>query len=429
MRMRDTIYATSTGAPPSAIAIVRISGVRAREIGTALTGGLPEPRRAGVRMLRDALRDGVALDRAVVLLFPGPRSATGEDIVELHLHGGRAVIAAVESAIAAVPGARLAEPGEFTRRALENGVIDLSAAEGLGDLLAAQTEAQRRAALRVAEGGLRQRIDHWTDRLIAIAARIEAQIDFSDEDDVAEEGIEAILADVSTVTRDIAALLAVPSVERLRDGIRVVIAGPPNSGKSTLINALAGRDVAIVSPISGTTRDRIEASVERAGVAYILTDTAGLTDMPGDSIERIGIERARAAIQSADLILWLADGDAGKAEYLQVHARCDLPDRIVAPTGRIAVSAKSGYGIEPLWARIAARAATMLPPEDGLTTNARQRGLLESCRTCLEAIDGRDLLIVAEHLRLALRALDSVAGRSGVEDVLDAMFAQFCIGK
>jgi tRNA modification GTPase len=426
----DTIFATSSGAPPAAIAIVRMSGPAAFAIATAVAGALPPPRRAAVRALHDP-RTGVLLDRALVLVFPGPKTATGEDVVEFHVHGGRAVVSAVEATIGAQFGARYADPGEFTRRALENGVIDLTAAEGLGDLLSAQTETQRRAALRIAEGGLRALVDRWTDRLIGVAANVEAQLDFSDEDDVAAENMGEIVATIGGIAAEIEQMLSSPPVERLQDGIRVVIAGPPNSGKSTLLNAMTGRDVAIVSPISGTTRDRIEAPVERAGIAYVLTDTAGLTVTPGDAVEQIGVDRAKAAITSADIVLWLGDDAPADPTHLRIHSRIDLPGRSAIPAHSVVgVSAASGRGVEELWAVVAQRAATLLPQEDALTVNRRQRALLGECQRYLhEATRTRDLLVIAEELRGALHALDAVAGRSGVEHVLDAVFARFCIGK
>lgn len=427
--MRETIFATSSGAPPAAIAIVRLSGPSAFTIARGLVGDLPVPRRAALRALHDP-RDGSVLDRALVLVFPGPRTATGEDLVEFQVHGGRAVVLAVEACLAAQPGARHAEAGEFTRRALENGVIDLTEAEGLGDLLSAQTETQRRAALRVAEGGLRAQVDRWTDRLIDIAARIEAQLDFSDEDDVTSENSDEIVAAIAVTAAEIARLLSAPPVERLYDGVRLVLAGPPNSGKSTLLNALAGREVAIVSAISGTTRDRIEVPVERGGIAYLLTDTAGLTDFPGDEIERIGIERAADAIASADIVVWLGDDAPSDPAHLRVHARADLPGRDALPSDRVlALSAKTGEGLDGLWEVIAQRARALLPQEDVLTTNRRQRGLLSACLEHLQAATGSDFLIVAEEVRGALKALDAVAGRSGIENVLDAIFSRFCIGK
>lgn len=425
---RDTIFACSTGAPPAAIAIVRISGSAAFGIGRSLTGVLPPPRRAALCALRSP-QDGDLLDRALVLVFDASRTATGEDLVELHVHGGRAVVAAVSDAIAS-QGARLAEPGEFTRRALANGVIDLTAAEGLGDLLSAQTEAQRRAALRMAEGGVRALVDSWATRLVGIAARIEAALDFSDEDDVSGDVDLDVVADLAEVAKEMAVLLAAPPVERLHHGLRVVIAGPPNSGKSTLLNALTGRDVAIVSPISGTTRDRIEAPVSRAGIAYLLTDTAGLTEAPSDAIERIGIDRARQAMDSADMVLWLGDDAPQHRPSIWVHARSDEAGRHALPAGReVGVSAKTGLGMDELWAAITRRAAALLPADDAIAANVRQRGAMADALEHLSRTRSTDLLVVAEGLRGALRALDKVAGKSGVEDILDAIFSQFCIGK
>ena len=430
MARADTIFALSSGAPPAAIGIVRISGPAAFEIGAKLAGDLPEPRRAGLRALRDPA-DSALLDRALVLCFPAPDTATGEDLVELHVHGGRAVVAAVEAAIAHDDRARQAEPGEFTRRALENGVIDLTAAEGLGDLLSAQTEGQRRAALTMAEGGVRAKVETWTDALIAIAASIEAQLDFSDEDDVAATGVADVRDAIVRLDRDVERLLAMPSVERLHHGITVVIAGPPNSGKSTLINRLAERDVAIVSPISGTTRDRIEAAVVRGGVAYIITDTAGLTDAPSDVVERTGVDRAKSAMDATDILVWLGDDKPAERDAILVHARWDLPERQTVPQDRsVALSAQTGVGIAELWEAIAARSAMLLPREDAVAINRRQRDLLQKGRDHLVlAYQASDLLVVAEEVRTALQKLDAITGRAGVENVLDAIFSRFCIGK
>lgn len=425
----DTIYACSSGPPPAAIAIVRISGPAAFTVAASIGAPLPPPRHAAVRALRDPA-DGRLLDRALMLTFPAPRTATGEDLVELHLHGGRAVVAAVSAVLAAQPGLRAAEPGEFTRRALTNGVIDLTAAEGLGDLLSAETETQRRAALRIAEGGLRSIVEGWADRLVGVAARIEAQLDFSDEDDVPEEAVDAIASEIVSVGDEMAALLDTPSVERLHDGVRVVIAGPPNSGKSTLLNVLTGREVAIVSPISGTTRDRIEAAVTRDGIAYLLTDTAGLTDSPNDSVEAIGIARAAAAIRSADIVLWLGDTPPSDPSHIAIHARADLPERSMQPPfSALAVSAGTRSGISALWALLATRAAALLPTSDAIVVNARQRSLVRVSHQHLTLAGGSDLLVVAEEVRCAIRTLDAVTGRTGTEDVLDAIFSRFCIGK
>ena len=277
--------------------MVRISGPAALAEGAALAGPLPPPRRAALRRLRD--RNGGALDDALVLAFPGPATATGEDLLEFHLHGGRAVIQAVLDALAAEPGLRAAQPGEFTRRALGNGRIDLAEAEGLADLLAAESDLARRAALAAAEGGVSRAAREWTSRLLTLSARAEAQIDFADEDDLPAESAEvaAIRRDAEALADELGEALARPPIERLRDGFRIVLAGPPNAGKSSLINKLVGREVAIATAIPGTTRDRLEAPVLRDGVGYILTDTAGLREGSDDPVEAIGIARASEAMK------------------------------------------------------------------------------------------------------------------------------------
>jgi tRNA modification GTPase len=425
----NTIFAVSSGAPPAAIAIVRISGNRAFAAVTTLVGRLPAARRASLCALLDA--DGLLIDRALVLVFPGPDSATGEDVVELHVHGGRAVVRAVEAALRSLPGLRGAEPGEFTRRALLNGRIDLTEAEGLGDLLAAETEAQRRAALLVAEGAVRQRAEDWTDRLLALAARVEAQLDFADEDDVTLDTLAPITAALVALAGEMELALATPPVERLRDGVRVVIAGPPNSGKSTLLNALAERDAAIVSPISGTTRDRIEVPVVRDGIAYVLTDTAGLAGETHDPIEQIGISRAEEAMRAADIVLWLGDEVPPSPDMIRVHARADIEGRGIQPAGAdVAISVASGMGMALLWEVLNDRAARLLPREDAVAMNQRQRSLVAACAAAARSAAAQDdLILVAEDLRLAMAALDALVGRSDVEAMLDALFRRFCLGK
>ncbi|MGY4395037.1 tRNA modification GTPase [Sphingomonas sp. UYAg733] len=425
----ETIFAVSSGSPPAAIAVLRISGVAAFAAARLLAGDLPAPRTATLRKLR--AEDGDLLDQALLLTFPGPASATGEDIVELHLHGGRAVVAAVERALETLAGLRRAEPGEFTRRALIAGRIDLTEAEGLGDLLSAETETQRRAAIVAVEGGVRRRVELWSGQLLALAARVEAQLDFADEDDVAPEGEAEIRRTAQIIADDITTILANPPVERLRDGIRVVLAGPPNSGKSTLINALADRDVSIVSPIAGTTRDRIEVPVSQSGIAYVLTDTAGLAGETQDPIEAIGIERAEAAMLAADIILWLGDDPPPTKESLWVHARADMAGRESQPEGSlVAVSAASGTGVADLWRLIEMRAAGLLPRLDEVVLNRRQHDLVGECGALVaEAAQASDMLITAEHLRLSLATLDRITGHSDTEAMLDSLFSRFCIGK
>ena len=419
--LSDTIYALSSGAPPAAIAVVRISGPRADAALEALAGNLPEPRRATVAALRAG---GEVLDNALVIRFPGPASATGEDVAELHLHGGRSVVAAIRSALGATAGLREAEPGEFTRRAFENGRIDLAEAEGLADLLEAETETQRRAALALAGGALSRQVDEWQARILGLTAEIEAALDFSDEDDVA-----ALAADfpgrLDALRGELADWLARPPVERLKDGLRVVIAGPPNAGKSSLLNALAGRDAAITAAAPGTTRDLVEAPVAIAGAPFLLVDTAGLRES-ADEIEAIGIGRAQASITAADIVLWLGDPKAAPERAILVHPKADL-----GPPSRradIAVSAKTGAGLEQLSRLLIQRSGSLLPGEGEVALNRRHRAALQQAVAALEDAQP-DLLIRAEALRGARAALDRITGRGGVEDMLDALFGRFCIGK
>jgi len=423
----DTIFALSSGRPPAAIALIRVSGPQAIVAVMALAGPLPPPRRAGVRALRDG---GRLLDRALVLVFPGPGSATGEDLVEVHAHGGRAVVAAIEAALAG-QGLRRAEAGEFTRRALIAGRIDLAEAHGLADLLEAETEAERRAAIDAVEGRVSRAVRGWLDRLAGLSARVEAALDFGDEDDV---GGDATLAGVEAAAQALAAelrtVLTAPSVERLRDGIRVVIGGPPNAGKSTLFNLLAEREAAIVSPVAGTTRDRIEAHVVRGGVGYLLVDTAGLTET-SDPVEAIGVDRAEAAITTADLLLWLAD-DAPPpvASALWVHARADLPGRTVTPEGPDAVVARSAPdSVDALWNRIAAATEDQSVTSDSLALHEQQR---RACSIAVDALGrdgGGDAVLLAENLRVAHRSLAGIIGIDATEAMLDSLFGRFCIGK
>jgi tRNA modification GTPase len=422
--LTDTIFALSSGAPPAAIAVVRISGPRADAALQALAGTLPEPRTARLAALQ---HDGELLDNALIVRFPGPHSATGEDVAELHLHGGRSVVAAVLAALAGMEGLREAAPGEFTRRAFENGRIDLAEAEGLADLLTAETQSQRRAALALAGGALSRQVEAWQARLLELAARLEAALDFSDEGDVEGEALPG--GDIEALAGDVEALLQRPPVERLRDGVRVVIAGPPNAGKSSLLNALAGRDAAITSEIAGTTRDLVEAPTAIGGAPFLLVDTAGLRDSE-DAIESIGVARAQASLAAADLILWLGDPESGpdRARTILVHTKADLgrPD----PRADVAVSATTGAGLDLLVELLGKRARALLPAEGDVAINARHRAALAEAAEWLgEARAAHDPLIAAEALRQARAALDRVTGRAGVEEMLDALFGRFCIGK
>jgi tRNA modification GTPase len=423
----DTIFALSSGQPPAAIAIVRISGARAIDALASLGAGEPVPRRASLASLHHP-GIGELLDRALILWFPGPASATGEDLAELHLHGGRAVIAGIIGALSSLEGLRLAEPGEFTRRAFANGRIDLSEAEGLADLLLAETESQRRAALALAGGSLSRMVDAWQRRLLALSARIEASLDFSDEGEVGDDLPLGWREEVRALAASIGAALSCPPLERLRDGVRVVAAGPPNAGKSTLINALAGREAAIVSAVPGTTRDVIEVPVAIGGVPFLLSDTAGLRDAD-DEVEAIGVERARAALGAADVVLWLGDPSLtpDPARTIIVAAKADLDG---PGQGDVQVSALTGRGMDLLRTMLLTRASELLPREGEVAVNARHRACLEQARQGLnEAIAITDPLVLAELLRGARTSLDRVTGRAGVEDMLDTLFGGLCIGK
>jgi len=424
----DTIFALSSGAPPAAIAIVRISGSRADAALLKLSGVAPAPRQARLTTLR---RNGEALDRAIVIRFPGPNSVTGEVLVELHLYGGRAIVSAILAALSEIPGLREAQPGEFTRRAFENGRIDLAEAEGLADLLAAETQSQRRAAQALAGGLLSRQVDAWQKILLGLAAQLEASLDFSDEGDVDHSLPPAWAADLEGLVRMLEASLARPSVERLRDGVRVVIAGPPNAGKSSLLNWLVGRQAAITSAIAGTTRDLVEAPTSTAGTPFGLIDTAGLRES-SDEVETIGIARANESMEAADLILWLGSPNdcPDRSRSIVVRSKIDLEPRTDSGGADIGVSAETGEGIPALIEMLIARARELLPTEGDVALNARHRTALVQVRDQLEeARHAGDSLIVAECLRIARLALDSITGRAGVEDMLDALFGRFCIGK
>ncbi len=426
MTARATIVALASGRPPSAIAIVRVSGPGAFEASRVLVGRLPSSRRAALRAVRRP--DGVLLDRALVLAFAGPASATGEDIVELHLHGGQAVIAAVIEAMTDIPGVRLAEPGEFTRRAFDNGRLDLTQVEGLADLLAATTEAQRAQAVTTSEGALAKAAAAWRSVALAALIETEAQIDFADEDDVAAT---ADLHGIEQVTNEMAAALAgATNAERVREGLTVVLLGPPNSGKSSLLNALAGRDAAIVSAIAGTTRDPVTIDLDFCGVPATLIDTAGLR-ASDDPVEAEGIARALFRAEAADLLLRVG-GARGAETGWPVHTMIDLTGEMPGERGGTSyVSALTGAGIGVLRQRLTEWATTMIPNREAvLVSHARQRRELNDATVQLRrAISETDDVLRAEALRLGLRALGRLTGSVDVEEVLGGIFARFCIGK
>jgi tRNA modification GTPase len=423
----STIFALSSGTPPAAISIIRISGPDAHRAGEALAGSLPLARQASVRELKGS--DGQLLDEALVLRFDGPASSTGEDLVELHCHGGRAVVDAVLGALAAIAGLRVAHPGEFTRRAFDNERIDLTEAEGLADLIEAETESQRRSALLMAEGGLSRQIEAWRQRLLELSARAEVAIDYVEDDAV--DGDPQLARDLDALARELGAWLSRPRAEPLKDGLRIIIAGPPNAGKSSLLNAIVGQERAIVTAVAGTTRDHIDVPLALSGVPVRLTDTAGLRESLDDA-ERIGVDRARSLIDVADVLLWLGEPDEAPEHprLLRIHARCDLPERRSAPTGSIAVSAKNGSGVSDVVAAIVEATVGLLPAGNQLALNRRQAECLAEARDSLvEPKATEDPVLVAESLRSTRAAFDRLTGRAGVEDFLDALFGRFCLGK
>ncbi|WP_128928793.1 tRNA uridine-5-carboxymethylaminomethyl(34) synthesis GTPase MnmE [Bradyrhizobium guangxiense] len=446
----QTIFALSSGRAPSAIAVVRVSGSQAGTVLATLAGKLPLPRQASRRLLRDGA--GQPIDDAVVLWFPGPGSATGEDIAEFHVHGGRAVLTALFAAISIIPNTRAAEPGEFTRRSFENGKLDLTEAEGLDDLIHADTDRQRRQALRQLQGLLGDRARDWRERIIEASALIEAGIDFSDEGDVPAELMAPAVKAIKALHDEITEVLAAQGhSERLRDGLVVAIAGEPNVGKSTLINQLARREVAIVSPHAGTTRDVIEVQLDLDGYPVTIIDTAGIRETE-DPVEQEGVRRARARAEDADLVLWLVEsrqavdpgtmrslrkskgGDRSEGTVWIVRNKIDL-DGVgrARPGGEFEISAGRGDGIPELLEAVVKFASGFFGTTEGaVVTRARQRNLLsraaDSLRRSLDLVeDGEEL--AAEELRAAAYALGRLLGRVDVEDVLGAIFQKFCIGK
>jgi tRNA modification GTPase len=436
---RDTIYAPSTAPGRSGIAVVRVSGPQAGPAIAALTGHEgPPARKAMLRRLAEA--DGRAIDQGLVLWFPAPHSFTGEDAAEFHVHGGRAIVEAVLAALKAVPGLRLAEPGEFTRRAVENGKLDLTAAEGLADLIAAETEAQRRQALRQYDGALAALYEGWRARLIEQAAWIEAAIDFSEEE-LPEGVLDRALAALRAIGREMEEHVDDGGRgEIVRDGLRIALIGPPNAGKSSLLNALAKRDVAIVSETPGTTRDVIEVRLDLGGYPVVLADTAGLRDA-GDAIEEEGVRRALARARDAELVVLVLDGQLGDRPLLAgdvaaklcltIWNKTDLVRRD-AGARELSVSAKTGEGLDALIVALTARVReiTDVQNESPPLTRARHREALgEAIAALARAFDAPHPELVAEDVRLALRALGRITGRVDVEELLDVIFKDFCIGK
>ena len=420
----DTIFALSSGRPPAAIAVVRVSGPLAPAAGERLAGRLPQPRRASLRSLRDG--DGELLDQALVVYFPAGNSVTGEPLIELHCHGGRAVVNALLDELGRQPGLREALPGEFTRRAFANGRMDLTEAEGLADLLEAETEAQRRSALAIASGSGRRQVEDWRERLVLLSARAEAAIDYVGEDE--ESGAEQDIAEAAIALHgEFAGWLGQPRAELLRQGIRVVLAGPPNAGKSSLLNALVGSDRAIVTAVPGTTRDAIEVAISIGGLPFSIVDTAGLRDT-SDQVERLGVAIAEQQVESADILCWLGDPSSAPSHccLLLIESKADL--RATHGPG-LQVSSVTSKGVGELRERLVQIGKSLLPVGELPSLNARQAGALSAAADALGLARPGDLVLTAEALRQARAALDRLTGRVGVEDVLDSLFNRFCLGK
>lgn len=439
--MRDTIFALSSGSPPAGVAVVRISGPAVRFGLETVAGCVPPARRAHLAHLRD--QTGQILDTGLILFFPGPHSFTGEDVAELQIHGGRATVAAVLAVLSRLPGFRLAEPGEYTKRAFENGRMDLTAVEGLSDLIRAETEGQRRQALGQADGVLRQLYESWARRITHARAMVEAELDFSDEEDIPGSVTDRVWPEMKALEAEISEHLSrARAGEIVRDGFRVALIGPPNAGKSSLLNALAGRDAAIVSDIPGTTRDIVEVRFDINGQLVLLQDTAGLRDA-GDEIEKEGIRRSVAAAETADMVLHLCDVRSANestafmplvgVRSIRIWSKSDLLRDENTPDDGLRVSSRSGEGIDTLISEIGKSIADATGHSgEVLPTRARHVQYLHICQRELEAaVVGATLPIEvrSEYLRNAAAALGRITGSVDVEDLLGVIFSEFCVGK
>jgi len=429
----DTIFALSSGALPAGVAVIRLSGSRAIEVASTLAGDIPSDRKAALRTIRS--RNGSIIDRALVVGFPAPSSFTGEDCVELHLHGSRAVVSAIYEELAQIPGLRLAEAGEFSRRAFENGKMDLVEVEGLADLIAAETEMQRRLAVEQSFGGQSALYMDWAERLTRCRALIEAELDFADEDDVPGSVSDRVWAEVGDLYLGINEHIAsAKAAEVIRDGFKVVIAGPPNAGKSSLLNALAQRDVAIVTEIAGTTRDVLHIDLDMEGYLVRFFDTAGLRETE-DRVEKEGVRRAQLAIEQADLIIQLEEIDsrskrnptASDIEIIRVGSKRDIHGP--SPAYDLCISSQSGECMEELRLAILNRVRSLW--SGSLVPNRARhlRYLKDASNFIEEALNGRELDLRAESLRAAASSLGRITGRVDVEQLFDVIFSQFCIGK
>jgi tRNA modification GTPase len=442
MQFPDTIFALSSGKPPSGVAVMRVSGPKSRDVIVALAGEVPAERKAALRSLRNG--QGEIIDRGLVLFFAGPASFSGEDCAEFHLHGGRAVISAMTETLIAIAGVRPAEAGEFTRRAFLNGKMDLVEAEALADLIAAETEAQRRFASSGTGGAQSVLYAGWRKRIVHARAMIEAELDFAEEGDVPGSVAVAVWDDIRKLVASIEAhLTGFHRAEIIREGFSVVIAGPPNAGKSSLLNALARRDVAIVTEEPGTTRDLVHVALDLGGLKVVITDTAGIREGAGP-VEAIGIERALESTRHADLVIMLQDMIAPvaltlpaiAAPVLKVGSKADLADASAGSAAGdydLVVSSKSGDGVDELLTMISRSAAAAAGDGGGvIPARARHVALLRDAAASLGravADDKGGLELRAEELRRAGDSFGRIAGTVDVEEVLGAIFSEFCIGK
>jgi tRNA modification GTPase len=439
----DTIYALSSGGLPSGVAVIRLSGVHCELVLQSMTGFVPDARTVKLATIRN--RNGSILDQGLALFFKAPASFTGEDCAELHLHGGRAVVGAVLTALSEFPGLREAEAGEFTRRAFINGKLDLTRAEGLADLIAAETEAERRLAIATSGGTQERLYNDWRERLLHARALVEADLDFSDESDIPGSVADRVWAEMAELADEIERHLAgFRTAEIIREGFNVVIVGPPNAGKSSLLNAIAGREAAIVTDIPGTTRDIVRIEIDLRGQRVVFSDTAGLRES-ADEVERIGIERAVDAARKADLVLELFDASESGREpgftesipdqvpRLRVGTKLDLVSAADLPPADHLISARQGSGLEGLLKEIRNRAASELISGDNvIPTRERHVAILRDCVAALRrapSIGATEAELGAEELRQAAHALGRLTGATDVEDILGAIFSTFCVGK
>eukprot|EP01037_Dinobryon_pediforme_P002383 gene2383-2418_t len=433
--MNSTIFALASAAGRAAVAVIRVSGPSARQAAIVLAGRLPEPRLATLARLKNPLGD--VLDHGLILWFPGPHSFTGEDSLELQIHGGRAGVAAVLSVLGELPDLRLADPGEFSRRAFLNGKLDLAQAEGLADLIDSETEGQHKQAVRQLDGVLGRKVADWQQRILGMQVQIEADLDFSDEGDVNPLVLPRLTESATKLISEIdQALVGYQRARHVLNGFQVAIVGAPNVGKSSLLNCLAQREAAIVSDEAGTTRDLVQVSLLIGDIPVILTDTAGLRETE-QAVEKQGIARAKRAADTADLLLYLVDGGASKP-----HNMFDTPTiwiqtkQDINPTRQgwidLQISTATGFGVDELYAYLLQRLADM-PQGSGLITRERHAAALHGCRAALtrvqDAVSDTPLELLSEDLRAAAFELGRVIGHYGVEEILGALFSTFCIGK